>query len=1007
MDSIRTVVGIFLIVCFGVSGAGAATFYVGPGETCTTIQAGIDAAVSGDVIIVRDGTYTGPGNRDIDFKGKAIHLTSENGAAKCVIDVQGNESARHRGFIFHSGETQAAIVEGFTITGGYMDGLLDEEKRGGGIFCRDSSPTIKGNIIVNNRSVNEGAGIYAQGASSLLIVDNRVTSNNPGGIRILQFSGSPVLMSGNTISENTGVSAGGGVYLECVSATVAGNVITANHGTGYGGGGIFAAGTDLSLIENTIIGNIGGDGAGIHIESGCAGSAIVLSNTIRGNQSDSWGGGVMIHGNITAEVRGNNIELNEASYGAGLYLGDYARLVIAGNNITSNTAGGEGGGIQCRTTGTTLIKNNLVCGNTAHYGGGINCCLGSPTITSNTIAGNSARGSGGGGGIYALLSLPLISNSVLWANKADTPPQLSPPGAQITVWDSAGVTVTHCNVQGGETGTYVRNGSSLYWGEGNTDADPLFANAGTGDYHLKSKYGRWDPKANTGAGGWVIDTVHSPCIDAGDPSSEYSGEPEPNGDRINMGAYGNTGEASKSPCFLTVHSTPITEITITGNKPGATNYMATCTYLEPVSIAAPGSVSSGGKQYTFVRWLIDGVENPEGETSLQLTMAGNSTIVAIYETHLLTVQSAPINGVVITGDKPGTTAYAARCNDQQIVTLTAPAIASPQGVRYNFLRWIPDGEDSPVGQATIQLVMQSDRIAVAMYEVQTHTVTVNSSPYAGIAIGGSRPGTTNYTITCVDQETVDLSAPGQVDSDGRRYNFVRWLINGVEQPAGQAGLHLIVAADCTVVAAYEVQHYSLNVRSAPVNGFSISGDKAGITDYSVICDDGETVNLSAQATATLGGQRYEFLHWTVDGVDGPSGQTSLTIVMDKNRAAAALYRMPRKLTVLSAPVLPVSVTGLKPGATNYVADCEDQQAVYLTAPSSVTLGSKTCRFVCWFIDNEPKLTGQRDILVTMDKDHTALAQYEWGLPYDVNHDCRVDVLDLILVRNGLGSKCSK
>ena len=40
--------------------------------------------------------------------------------------------------------------------------------------------------------------------------------------------------------------------------------------------------------------------------------------------------------------------------------------------------------------------------------------------------------------------------------------------------------------------------------------------------------------------------MHSPCIDAGDPKSEYKNEPKPNGSRVNMGAYGNTKEASRS-----------------------------------------------------------------------------------------------------------------------------------------------------------------------------------------------------------------------------------------------------------------------------------------------------------------------------------------------------------------------------------------------------------------------------------------------------------------------------
>jgi len=64
-----------------------------------------------------------------------------------------------------------------------------------------------------------------------------------------------------------------------------------------------------------------------------------------------------------------------------------------------------------------------------------------------------------------------------------------------------------------------------------------------GDYHLMSKAGRWDPMA----GAWVQDTLTSPCIDAGDPTWPVGLEPSPNGDRINVGAYGGTSQASISP----------------------------------------------------------------------------------------------------------------------------------------------------------------------------------------------------------------------------------------------------------------------------------------------------------------------------------------------------------------------------------------------------------------------------------------------------------------------------
>jgi hypothetical protein len=45
---------------------------------------------------------------------------------------------------------------------------------------------------------------------------------------------------------------------------------------------------------------------------------------------------------------------------------------------------------------------------------------------------------------------------------------------------------------------------------------------------------------------WVQDEVSSPCLDAGDPNSDWTAKPWPNGKRINMGAYGGTSQASKS-----------------------------------------------------------------------------------------------------------------------------------------------------------------------------------------------------------------------------------------------------------------------------------------------------------------------------------------------------------------------------------------------------------------------------------------------------------------------------
>lgn len=84
-------------------------------------------------------------------------------------------------------------------------------------------------------------------------------------------------------------------------------------------------------------------------------------------------------------------------------------------------------------------------------------------------------------------------------------------------------------------------------GIGNVNTDPCFADTSSSDpnkwdYHLQSQAGRWDPNTNT----WVYDDVNSPCIDAGDPNSDWTAELWPHGKCINMGAYGGTPQASMS-----------------------------------------------------------------------------------------------------------------------------------------------------------------------------------------------------------------------------------------------------------------------------------------------------------------------------------------------------------------------------------------------------------------------------------------------------------------------------
>ncbi len=180
-----------LISLMLISGVAYGAIINVPGDQ-STIQAGIDAASDGDTVLVADGTYTGDGNKNLDFGGKAITVTSTNGASSTVIDCENNG----RGFYFHSGETSSSVISGFTITNGFATILPNNN--GGGIFCDGASPRIIHNIIVGNEAVY-GGGICSI-KSSLHIIDNTIAWNKAtgyGGGGIYCGAASPMVL--NTI----------------------------------------------------------------------------------------------------------------------------------------------------------------------------------------------------------------------------------------------------------------------------------------------------------------------------------------------------------------------------------------------------------------------------------------------------------------------------------------------------------------------------------------------------------------------------------------------------------------------------------------------------------------------------------------------------------------------------------------------------------------------------------------------------------------------------------------
>ncbi len=159
-----------------------------------------------------------------------------------------------------------------------------------------------------------------------------------------------------------------------------------------------------------------------------------------------------------------------------------------------------------------VLRNFIITGCNTTDGGAIYLDnRSSPTLTNLTITDNIYGIHAEGG------ANPDIVNCILWNN---------------TDGD-----LYHCNARY----SCIQDNEAAE-GIGNISTDPLFADPGSGDYHLMSRYGRYSPIDGT----WPTDSLSSPCIDTGDLEMDQGREQRPHGGRINMGAYGGTPFASWS-----------------------------------------------------------------------------------------------------------------------------------------------------------------------------------------------------------------------------------------------------------------------------------------------------------------------------------------------------------------------------------------------------------------------------------------------------------------------------
>lgn len=268
-----------------------------------TIQAAIDAASEGVIVQLLAGTYTGDGNRDLDYHGKAITVESASGdATDTIIDCQGSTTTPHRGFTFHSGEDSTSLLRNVTVRGG----RTGTSSAGGAVlFSNGSAPKIAGCVFTQNGAYDGGAMHCYQ--SSPIIVDCR-------------------------FGNNTASDAGGAMTVNTAAPQVRGCVFT-NNWAYWGGGAVsdYAAATKLYGCE------------------------------FRFNASNNWGGAVLTSDAASrTEIRGCIFQNNGASQGGALYGRNGSITTIASCSFHDNTASSTGGTIWLNNAGSASVTNSIL-----------------------------------------------------------------------------------------------------------------------------------------------------------------------------------------------------------------------------------------------------------------------------------------------------------------------------------------------------------------------------------------------------------------------------------------------------------------------------------------------------------------------------------------------------------------------------------------------------------------------------------------------------------------------
>ncbi len=321
---------------------------------------------------------------------------------------------------------------------------------------------------------------------------------------------------------------------------------------------------------------------------------------------------------------------------------------------------------------------------------------------------------------------------------------------------------------------------------------------------------------------------------------------------------------------LTVTSSPILGVAITGAPSGSTEYTSQRDDNSSVSLTAPANHSAGQTDYAFARWVKGGVAQADGQRTLSFSIHEEVTVEAVYVQTKRTLNvsaeqegsGTPIPGVVIAGTPSvggGTTAYSKQIDDNTHVRLDAPAACQVGQLNYGFRSWKKDGAAQPVGQTRLEFDINATVSAVAVYKLAPRTLSVKAERTCGselpdVSIIGDEPGTTDYVADCEDGEDVDLTAPATKAYGGVSYAFVKWTKDSADLGSNRS-ITVQMGANHEVIAVYKDPAGPVTSAAAAVHNPSKQYDPATQTGDAEVTITA-TVNDTTKGNSDVAGAEF-------------------------------------------------------------------------------------------------------------------------------------------------------